>query len=109
MVSYKTRQFHPPDTDYSEAIYWKATIISKPLLTSQLSTVGLRNLCSTYEQCPFFTSMFVERMEGLEYRQKFDVELNTFPDSTNTETPRKLVFSWTCVCLSVCVCEKFVS
>ena len=57
-----------------------------------------------------FTSMFVERMEVLEYRQKFEVELSTFPDSTNTKTPRKLVFSLTCVCvcvcLSVCVCEK---
>jgi len=49
--------------------------------------------------------MFVERMEVLEYRQKFEVELSTFPDSTNTETPRKLVFSltWVCVCLSVCL------
>ena len=56
--------------------------------------------------------MFVERMEVLEYRQKFGVELSTFPDSTNTKTPRKLVFSLTCVCLSVClsVCaKKFVS
>jgi len=55
-----------------------------------------------------FTSMFVERMEVLEYRQKFEVELSTFPDSTNTETPRKLVFSLTCVRLSVClsVCER---
>jgi len=57
-----------------------------------------------------FTSMFVERMEVLEYRQKFEVELSTFPDPTNTKTPRKLVFSLTCVCLSVClsvcVCEK---
>jgi len=48
--------------------------------------------------------MFVERMEVLEYRQKFEVELSTFPNSTNTETPRKLVCSLTCVC--VCVCEK---
>jgi len=59
-----------------------------------------------------FTSMFVERMEVLEDRQKFEVEISTFPDSTNTETPRKLVFSLTCVCLSVClsVCaKKFVS
>jgi len=53
-----------------------------------------------------FTSMFVERMEVLEHRQQFEVELSTFPDSTNTETPRKLVFSLTCVCVSVCVCEK---
>ena len=52
--------------------------------------------------------MFVERMEVLEYRKKFEVELSTFPDSTNSETPRKLVFSLTCVCLSVCA-EKFVS
>ena len=51
-----------------------------------------------------FTSMFVERMEVLEYRKKFEVELSTFPDSTNTKTPRKLVFSLTCVCLSVCLC-----
>jgi len=29
-------------------------------------------------------------MEVLEYRQKFEVELSTFPDSTNTGTPRKL-------------------
>jgi len=50
-----------------------------------------------------FTSMFVERMEVLEYRQKFEVEPSTFPDSTNTETPRKLVFSLTCVCA-----KKFV-
>jgi len=51
-------------------------------------------------------------MEVLEYRQKFEVVITTFPDSTNTETPRKLVFSLTCVCLSVClsVCaKKFVS
>ena len=53
--------------------------------------------------------MFVERMEVLlEYRQKFEVELSTFSDSTNTETPRKLVFSLTCVCVSVCA-KKFVS
>jgi len=49
----------------------------------------------------FFNSMFVERMEVLEYRQIFEVELSTFPDSTNTETPRKLVFSLTCVCVCV--------
>jgi len=48
--------------------------------------------------------MFVERMEVLEYRQKFEVELSTFPDSTITETPRKLVFSLTCVCVCVSVC-----
>jgi len=51
-------------------------------------------------------------MEVLEYRQIFEVELSTCPDSTNTETPRKLVFSLTCVRLSVrlSVCaEKFVS
>jgi len=51
-----------------------------------------------------FTSMFVERMEVLEYRQKFEVGLSTFPDSTNTKTPRKLVFSLTVsACLSVCM------
>jgi len=44
-----------------------------------------------------FTSIFVERIEALEYRQKFEVEPSTFPDSTNTETPRKEVFSLTCV------------
>ena len=66
----------------------------------------------TEKEQPRITSMFIERMEVLEYRQKFEVELSTFPDSTNTETPRKLVFSLTCVCvcvcvcLSVCVCEK---
>jgi len=48
--------------------------------------------------------MFVERMEVLEYRQKFEVELGTFPDSTNTKTPRKLVFSLTCVCVCLSVC-----
>ena len=58
--------------------------------------------------------MFVERMEVLEYRQKFEVEIRTFPDSTNTETPRKLVFSLTCVCVCLSVClsvcaKKFVS
>jgi len=54
--------------------------------------------------------MFVERMEVLQYSQKFEVELSKFPDSTNTETPRKLFFSLTyvCVCLSVCA-KKFVS
>jgi len=57
---------------------------------------------------PVFTSMFVERMEVLEYRQIFEVELSTFPDSTNNETSRKLVFSLTCVCVcvSVCMCEQ---
>jgi len=51
--------------------------------------------------------MFVERMEVLKYRQKFEVELSTFPDSTNTGTPRKMIFSLTCVCVSVCekVCQ----
>jgi len=49
-------------------------------------------------------------------RKKFEVELSKLTDSTNTGTPRKLVFSWTtvCVCVSVClwlcvclpVCEK---
>jgi len=48
--------------------------------------------------------MFGERMEVLEYRRKFEVELSTFPDSTNTETPRKVVFSLTCVCAYVCLC-----
>ena len=54
-----------------------------------------------------FTSMFVfvERMEVLEYRRKFEVALSTFPDPTNTEMPRKLVFRVKCmrVCVSVCV------
>jgi len=40
--------------------------------------------------------MFVERMEVLKYRQKFEVELSIFPDSTNTETPRKLVLTSVC-------------
>ena len=56
--------------------------------------------------------MFLERMEVLEYRQNFEVEQSTFPDTTNSETPRKLDFSLTCVCLSVrlSVCaKKFVS
>jgi len=30
-------------------------------------------------------------MEVLEYRQKFEVELSTFPDYAKTETPRELV------------------
>ena len=56
-----------------------------------------------------FTSMFVERMEVLEYRKKFKVELSTFPDSTKTETPPKKRFlAWhVCVHLSVCA-KKFV-
>jgi len=29
--------------------------------------------------------MFIERMEVLAYRRKFDVKLSTSPDSTNTE------------------------
>jgi len=62
----------------------------------------------SYNVVSFFTSMFVGRMEVLEYRQQFEVVLSTFPDSTNTETPRKLVFSLTCVCLSV-YAKKFVS
>jgi len=41
-----------------------------------------------------FTSMFVERMEVSEHRQKFEVELSTFPDSTNTVV-------CVCVCLFV--------
>jgi len=48
--------------------------------------------------------MFLERMEVWEYRQKFEVELSTFPDSTDTENRGKLVFSFVCVC--VCVCKK---
>jgi len=48
--------------------------------------------------------MFVERMEKLEYGQKFEVERSPFPDSTNTETPRRLVFSLTCVSMCVCLC-----
>jgi len=63
-------------------------------------------MCHILSTNKSFTSMFVERMEVLEYRQKFEVELGTFPGSTNSETPRKLVFSLKCVCLSVCVCEK---
>jgi len=47
--------------------------------------------------------MFVERMEVLEYRRKFEVELSTFPESTNTETPRKVVFSLMCVCVCLSV------
>jgi len=49
------------------------------------------------------TSMFIERVEILEYRQKFEGELSTLTDSTNTETPRKLVFSLTCVCVCLSV------
>ena len=53
--------------------------------------------------------MFVERMEALEYCQKFELELGSFPDS-NFETSRKLVFSLTCVCVCLSVCaKKFVS
>ena len=49
----------------------------------------------------------VRRTNGLDYRQKFEVELSTFPDSTNTKTLRKLVFSLTCVCMRLCekVCQ----
>jgi len=50
--------------------------------------------------------MFVERMKVLEYHQKFEVELITFPGS-NTETSRKMTISLTFVCVSVCMCEKF--
>jgi len=50
-----------------------------------------------------FTSMFVERMEVLEYRHEFEVELSLFPDSTNTKTSRKLVFSSTCVSVRKCL------
>jgi len=59
-----------------------------------------------------FTSMFVERLEVLEYRQKFKVELSAFPATLLTLTRQE---NWVlarraracvCVCLSVCVCEK---
>jgi len=57
--------------------------------------------------------MFVERIEVLEYRLKFGVELtSTFPDFTNSVTSRKLVFSLArvCVCARLSVCaKKFVS
>ena len=68
----------------------------------------MKNFCPPCNKLnlPLFTSMFVERMEVLEYRQKFEVELSTFPDSTNTKTLRKLVFSLTCVCLSVSLCVR---
>ena len=57
--------------------------------------------------CFHFTFMFVERMKVLEYRQKFEVDLtSTFPYSTKIETSRKLVFSLTCMCVSVYLCEK---
>jgi len=50
-----------------------------------------------------FTSIFVEQMEVLEYRQKFGIE-----GSTKTETPRKVIFSLTCVVrVSIWVSEKF--
>ena len=45
-------------------------------------------------------------MQVLEYQQKFEVELSTFPDSTNTKTPRKLVFSLTCVCVCLPVRKR---
>jgi len=50
----------------------------------------------------------------LEYCEKIEVELSTFTDSTNTETPRKLVFSLTCVCVCLSIClsvcaKKFVN
>ena len=44
-------------------------------------------------------------VKNSEYRPSTSL-VSTFPDSTNTETPRKLVFSLTCVCVSVCLCEK---
>jgi len=48
----------------------------------------------------------MEKVGLLEHRRKFEVEQSAFPDSTNTETLRELVFSLT----RVCVCaEKFVS
>jgi len=46
-----------------------------------------------------FTSTFEERMKVLEYCKTLEVELCTFPDSTNTQTSRKLVFSLTSVCV----------
>jgi len=47
--------------------------------------------------------MFVQRMEVLEYRQNFEVELSTFPDSTNIETPNKNWFLAWRVCVCVCL------
>jgi len=47
-------------------------------------------------------------MEVFEYCRKFGVELSTFPDSANTDTSRKVVFSLTCVCVSIRA-KKFVS
>ena len=68
--------------------------------------IALKNICN-----PIFTSMFVERM--VDYREKFEVELSTLPDSTYPETSRKLVFSLSCVGVSGSVClfcaKKFVS
>ena len=81
------------------------SIVRRALKTNKQLTSARRGT-GLLSSLAIFTSMFVERMEVLEYRQKFEVELSTFPDSTNTTTPRKLVFSLTCVCLSVCVCEK---
>jgi len=62
--------------------------------------------------------MFVERMEILGYRQKFEIEPSTFSDSTNTaayfltlltlKRHKKTVFSLKCVCGSVYE-KKFVS
>jgi len=48
--------------------------------------MGCFRLKIIIKKCNYlFTSMFVERMEVLEYRQKFGVELSTFPGSSNTE------------------------
>jgi len=44
---------------------------------------------------PVLFCMSVERIEVLEYCQKFEVEQSRFPDSTNTEPSRKLCFSLT--------------
>jgi len=52
--------------------------------------------------------MSVERKEVLEYRRKFEVEPDTFPYSTNTETQKKMFFLAWRVCVSDCVYEKFV-
>jgi len=52
----------------------------------------------------FYTSMFVERMEVLKYRQKFEVELITLPTLKRQEN--WFLASCVCVCVSVYLCEK---
>ena len=113
---FKIKQFKRTSLKTSSPVVCLQKVHVSELMKVRVITIT--SLLYSKEACDIFTSMFVQRMQILEYRQKFEVELSTFPGSINTKTRRKLAFSLTraararecmCACMSFCLCGTFIS